>query len=195
MNSVSRARGLVIGVALGFLAATAAVAATSDPWITTKAKLSLLTSKDVHATSVNVDTVDGKVTLHGKVETTEEKTKAEDVVKQIDGVASVHNLLQVVPPSKEKQVAASDDQIKDHVKQALRRDKTLEDVSVQSVNNGVVLLSGDVKTLTDHLKAVQTASNVGGVRRVESEIKSPDQISDVDISSDKSASTGRHRGQ
>jgi osmotically-inducible protein OsmY len=37
-------------------------------------------------TAINVDTTDGRVTLHGKVETEDEKTKAESAVKAIDGV-------------------------------------------------------------------------------------------------------------
>ena len=42
-------------------------AATPDAWITTKAKLSLLTTEGVSGTAIHVDTILGKVTLHGKV--------------------------------------------------------------------------------------------------------------------------------
>src|SRR5512143_1154873 len=69
----------------------------SDAWITTKTKMALLTTEGVSSTAVNVDTVDGRVTLHGKVETAAEKEKAEAEAKKIEGVTEVRNLLQVVP--------------------------------------------------------------------------------------------------
>ena len=79
---------------LGLLLTQApASAAQSDAWITTKAKMSLFTTDDVSATAINVDTLDGVVTLHGKVATKAEKAKAEDAVKRLDGVKSVRNLL------------------------------------------------------------------------------------------------------
>src|SRR6185369_12008874 len=97
-----------------------------------------------HATDVNVDTVDGRVTLHGKVRTAEEKTKAEQVAKGIDGVTEVRNLLQVVPEQARSAKAASDDEVKARVKNALKNDRALADssIAVQSVNDGVVLLGG-----------------------------------------------------
>jgi hyperosmotically inducible protein len=188
-------RALLTG-ALGLvLLGGPAKAATPDAWITTKAKMALLTTEGVSATAVNVDTVDGQVTLHGKVGSEAEKAKAEDAVKRIDGVRTVRNLLQVVPEQREKRVEASDDEIKSKVKQALDRDGTLKSVSVQSVNNGVVLLKGDVDTLSAHLRAIETASEVPGVRRVVSEIRSPDKLADAEIYSDKpqsKADTAKH---
>jgi len=56
--------------------------AASDAWITTKSKMALLTTAGVSSNAVNVDTVDGVVTLHGKVGTAEEKAKAEAEVKK-----------------------------------------------------------------------------------------------------------------
>src|SRR6266849_1925539 len=72
-------------------------AAPKDTWITTKAKLALLTADDVSVTAVHVDTIKGHVTLHGKVKSEGEKARAEVAVKKVDGVKSVKNLLQVVP--------------------------------------------------------------------------------------------------
>jgi hyperosmotically inducible protein len=60
-------------------------------------------------------------------------------------------------------------------------------VSVQSVNKGVVLLSGDVDGLGSHLWAITLTSQVPGVRRVASEIKSPDKVADDEIYSDRPA--------
>jgi osmotically-inducible protein OsmY len=164
-----RARGLGLGLAL--LAASAAWAGTHDAWITTKAKLALLTADGVSVTAVNVDTVEGNVTLHGKVKTDAEKQKAEAAIKGIDGVKSVKNLLQVVPDAFKEQTKVADDAIKGKVQTSLKADASLEDVKVASVNDGVVLLSGKTKTLDEKLRAVETAWQVDGVKRVATEIE------------------------
>src|SRR5437868_7543915 len=97
--------------ALSLVSTPGAFAAQPDAWITSKAKVALLTTEGVSVTAVNVDTVDGRVTLHGKVASDAEKKKAGEVVAKIDGVSQVRNLLQVVPAAREKTVQASDDQI------------------------------------------------------------------------------------
>ena len=170
---------------LTLFVAHAALAAASDPWITTKAKMTLLTTEDVSGTTINVDTVDGQVTLHGKVATQAEKTKAESLVGNIDGVVKVRNLLQVVPEQRQERVTASDKDIQADVQKALDAHPALDDVSVESVNSGVVLLGGSVKGLGAHLRAIQVASRTPGVRRVASEIKSPDKLGDDEIYSDR----------
>jgi hyperosmotically inducible protein len=156
---------------------------TPDAWITTKAKLTLFTTDGVSSTDVNVDTIDGRVTLHGTVSSEEEKALAVKVVRDIDGVRDVRNLLAVVPPAKQAAVAAADDKIKKDVEHALSSDPALADseISVSSVNQGTVLLSGTAASLSDHLTAVEDARHVAGVRRVASEIKSPDALSDAEI--------------
>jgi hyperosmotically inducible protein len=154
----------------GALAAVSGSAYANDSWITTKAKLALLTTDGIHVSAPNVDTVEGKVTLHGKVESAAEKTKAAETVQKIDGVKSVDNLLQVVPQEQKKMVDANDSVIKDGVKAALKASATLKDVDVASVNKGVVLLSGKTSNLAEQLLAVETAYKVKGVQRVASEI-------------------------
>jgi hyperosmotically inducible protein len=167
---------VLLGAVLSCALAAPAAAVQPDAWITTKSKLALLTTAGVSATAVSVDTVNQQVTLHGKVRSAEEKAKAETVVKAIDGVQSVRNLLEVVAPRHEKAVQRSDDDIKKQVNTALQAQPSLKDsaITVQSVNSGVVLLAGTAKTLTDHLTAVEVASRVPGVRHVSSEIQSPD---------------------
>jgi hyperosmotically inducible protein len=173
---------LVVPLALA-LAGPALAAPTPDAWVTTKVKMSLLTDADVTSRNVNVDTVDGRVTLHGTVPSAAEKAKAEEVARGIDGVREVRNLLQVVPSKAKDQAKVSDDQLKERVSAALKKDRVLEDssISVQSVNGGVVLLAGKAKTLTDAYEAVEVASRVEGVKRVASEIESPDELGDAEL--------------
>ncbi len=179
----------VLAAVLSCALAAPALAVQPDAWITTKSKLALMTAEGVSATVVSVDTVNQQVTLHGKVRSAEEKAKAETVVKAIDGVKSVRNLLEVVPPRHEKAVQRSDDDIKQHVVTALQTQPSLKDsaITVQSVNNGVVLLGGTANTLTDHLGAVEVAADVPGVRHVSSEIQSPDTLADTEIWHERTA--------
>src|ERR1043166_1272156 len=141
------ALAMVVAVAL----AAPARSATPDAWITTKTKLSLLTTEGVSGTAIHVDTILGKVTLHGKVRSAEEKAKAESIAKNIDGVLEVRNLLQVVAPKSEKAVQVSDDALKQRVQKALQADASLKEssISVKSVNKGVVLLTGTAKTRSE----------------------------------------------
>ena len=146
--------------------------AQQDAWITMKTKIALMTADNVSTSDLNVDTVGGAVTLHGKVETSAEKANAETVAKSIDGVKSVQNLLQVVPASTEERTEVNDKDVEDRVKNAFKADAMLKDsgISVTSVNKGVVLLSGRAKTMDAHLKAIETAKGVAGVRRVATQV-------------------------
>ena len=167
---------ILMGLAvLAAFAAAGGRADANDSWITAKAKLTLLTTDGIHVSAPNVDTVDGKVTLHGKVDSVDEKNKAAKVVEKIDGVKSVNNLLQVVAPSDKKRVDAKDSDIKDRVEASLKANASFKDVNVSSVNNGVVLLSGKTVTIADELRAVEAAHEVAGVRRVSSEIEAPEK--------------------
>src|SRR6202023_2090141 len=108
----------VLAVVLSATLAAPAQAATPDAWITTKTKLALLTTEGVSGTAIHVDTILGKVTLHGKVRTAEEKAKAESIAKNINGVQEVRNLVQVVTPQSEKSVQLSDDALKQRIEKA-----------------------------------------------------------------------------
>jgi hyperosmotically inducible periplasmic protein len=178
--------------ALAFaLAPPAGAVETPDPWVTTKVKLSLLSSDGVDGLDVNVDTIDGRVTLHGTASTTGERARAEELTKQIDGVREVRNLIQVVPAKVEDAVAAVDETIQERVTAALKAEPGLGDssIAVQSVHQGAVLLGGTATSLTAHLLAIEIAHDVDGVRRVASEITSPDKLADAEIwrDSDKAA--------
>ena len=166
-------KSLKIGLAaaLVFAGDAAAQADTKDAWLTTKAKIALLTTDGVSATAVNVDTVDGRMTIHGKVATAAEKAKAEQTVRQLDGVTDVKNLLQVVPEDQKKRVDAKDSDVKDRVEASLKASNTMDDIKVASVNKGVVLLSGKTPSLGQKLLVIERVYTVDGVHRVSSEIE------------------------
>lgn len=178
LRALGTALGVTIALGLGARHATAADA--NDAWLTTKAKIALLTTSDLSASGINVDTLDGQITLHGTVPSDAEKARAASVAKGIDGVTSVENLLQVVPAKNEERVEAKDEQIEQNVEQALAADKRLagSDIEVASVNKGVVLLEGTADSMNDHLVALNVAGKVAGVRRVESQVKAEDRLAD-----------------
>lgn len=185
----SRARAHLAGiVALGlcattFLGTQTAAADTGDSWLTAKTKIALMTAEDIGGFAINVDTYDGVITLHGKVATSQEKDHAAQIAKSVNGVKDVRNLLQVVPQADREAMKVSDNQLKDRVATVLERDAALEDSSVKiaSVNKGVVLLTGEAKTISDHLRALEDARAVQGVQRVASEIRSPDKLNDSEL--------------
>ncbi len=177
----------VAAVAAALLLVTPAFAEQpDDAWLTTKAKTVLLTDDLVNGVGIHVDTFDAHVTLHGKVSSEAEKAQAEQRVRAIDGVVDVRNLLAVVPQPERKATAIADDAIKIAVQTALKNDGALAQSSIQvkSVNQGVVVLSGDAKTLSAHRRAIAKARRVDGVRRVASEIQSPNEFADHEIWND-----------
>ena len=163
--------------------ASPAAAGTSDAWLTTRIKIALFTGTGLSAKQVNVDTVRGSVTLHGTVDSEQQKARADEVARQVDGVREVRNLLQVVPERRERAVKSDDKKIKRQIRSALKRDRWLSDsrIEVKSVNHGAVLLGGEAASLSDHLRALEHARRVRGVTEVASEIKSPDRMSDDEI--------------
>lgn len=70
-------------------------AIASDSWITTKVKSDLAVEKDVSATHIQVDTYEGVVTLSGTAGSQAEADKAVSVARDIKGVKSVVNNIQI----------------------------------------------------------------------------------------------------
>lgn len=61
----------------------------NDTWITTKVKTSLLANDDVSGLQLNVETVEGVVTLTGDADSQAEVDRAVAVAKGIEGVVRV----------------------------------------------------------------------------------------------------------
>ena len=66
-----------------------------DSVITTKAKAAIFNTPDLKTLQISVETRKGEVTLTGMVDSDAAKMKAEEVVKNVDGVTAVTNNLQV----------------------------------------------------------------------------------------------------
>ena len=140
-----------------------------DSWITSKTKIALFADERVKGTQVSVDTQKGVVHLRGKVDSEEAKTAAADVAKNIEGVQSVKNDLQVVSPAVRKEVNANDKDIDKAVEARMKRDTQLKKVDVRA-DSGVVTLTGEVPTITASAKASEQARAVPGVKSVKNEL-------------------------
>lgn len=78
-----------------------------DAAITARIKAKLIADPEINSFHIDVDTVDGRVALNGKVSSAEQRAEAEDLARGTQGVRQVVNLIQVagqdvplkVPPS------------------------------------------------------------------------------------------------
>lgn len=70
-----------------------------DAAITTKVKARLAADPEVAAVHIDVDTIDGRVTLNGKVASEEQRQEAYKLAVRTEGVKEVVNLLQVAGQS------------------------------------------------------------------------------------------------
>jgi hyperosmotically inducible periplasmic protein len=146
--------------------------ASKDGWITSKTKIALYADDRVSGNGINVDTKNGTVTLRGKVASSDEKKAAEEIAKGVDGVSSVKNNLQVVPPSQRKTVDRQDADIVKAVKGRLKNDPALNgsDIDVRA-DKGRVTLTGSAKSLNARARASELARGVDGVKSVKNEVE------------------------
>jgi hyperosmotically inducible periplasmic protein len=148
-----------------------AKAGISDSWLTSKAKIALFADDRVKGRQVHVETKNGVVTLRGKVDSAEAKAAAAEIAKGIEGVKSVRNELQVVPPSQRAAVDADDKQIAKNVEQKFKQDPQLKNAKIDAkVEAGVVILTGEVKSIDTSARASEIARHVPGVKYVKNDL-------------------------
>ena len=86
-----------LAVAPAAVATSGATEALTDGALTASVKTALLADPLSSGLKIDVDTANAVVTISGTVPTTAEKTRAEDVAKNVPGVSSVVNDLKVSP--------------------------------------------------------------------------------------------------
>lgn len=128
----------------------------SDSWLTAKTKIALFADERVKGNRISVETIDGRVTLRGKVDSDEAKAAAGALTGKLDGVKGVRNDLQVVAPGDRKAVDISDDGITQQVKGGLAKDARLGKVDVRT-DGGVVSLTGEVPSIEASARASEIA--------------------------------------
>jgi hyperosmotically inducible periplasmic protein len=126
--------------------------------------------KDV---SVSQDRDKGVVTLSGNVTSDTDKAQAESIAKSMSGGEVVADQIAVLPPGGESDAKAMnsdlDKGIEKNLDAALIQNKLDKDVKYK-VKNGVVTLTGDVKSEATRARAQKLASTVPNVQQVVNEL-------------------------
>ncbi len=87
---------LALALVLGACSTTqTAGTQVDDAVITAAVKAKLAADGDINPFNIDVDTNEGVVTLQGRVEKAEARSKAEDLARETDGVRRVINLVKV----------------------------------------------------------------------------------------------------
>jgi hyperosmotically inducible periplasmic protein len=141
----------------------------SDSWVTAKTKIALFGDDRIKGGQVSVGTVNGAVSLRGKVDSDAAKAAAASIARGIDGVKSVRNDLRVVPAANRRVIDASDAVITRQVEGRLAKDAQLKKVDVRT-DGGAVILRGAVSSIEASAHASELARGVPGVRMVRNEL-------------------------
>ena len=156
--------------------------AIDDSAITAKVKSKLATDSQTSAIKISVDTRGGVVTLSGTVPTDTEKSKAEQLARSTDGVKRVENDITVKPESEsaanmrdKKPEDGKDvgDTISDAAILAKLKAKLIADGITGTnvdVNEGQVVLKGQVDDASKKAKAEELAKSTSGVKDVKNQL-------------------------
>lgn len=143
-----------------------------DSSITAKVKSALLDEKSIQDADISVKTNDGIVTLSGFVASHEQLTQATKVAKQIEGVKSVSNKLQV-QEGKHHSVEnyVSDSVITSEIKAKFLADKDIPSSKIEvKTSNGTVQLTGTVDKAEQSALAESIVKHVTGVKNVKNDL-------------------------
>jgi hyperosmotically inducible protein len=183
----------------GFLGSVAVAAAMTtacaqtDAGISTSVKSRLAADDTVKAYRIDVDTKDKVVTLRGEVDTPAARERAVEVARATSGVRDVVDVLKVAPAAaatsgraddareapRDARDAARDDSstvgdagITASIKTKMLADSTVGGLKINvDTTNGVVSLTGDVKSAAEKRRAVAIARETDGVKSVNDKLE------------------------
>lgn len=136
-----------------------------DALITAKIKAKLIEDPVTKARKIDVDTVNGVVTLTGVVESEKEIERAIEIAKSVPGVKKIVNNLRVGKRGLKEFI--TDKEITAKIKAKLIADPELKALSIDvDTVNGVVTLTGIVENERQKERAVRHAKSVEGVKEV-----------------------------
>ncbi|OAQ20397.1 BON domain-containing protein [Thermosulfurimonas dismutans] len=138
---------------------------TDDATITARVKMALIKDPVTKARKIDVDTVNGIVTLTGMVETEAERKKAEEVAKRVNGVRGVRNNLMVGHRSFGRSL--DDKLLTARIKTKLIAEPGIRSLSIDvDTVNGVVTLTGMVKSEEQRRRVLEIVRTTKGVKDV-----------------------------
>lgn len=145
-------------------------AKSSDAWLITKVKSTLLFHRSVSAAKTEVDAKAGIVTLRGVAANGAQKELTTEYVRDIEGVKDVINEMTVSNVAKKKQTVGEkidDASITAQVKITLLNHRSTSALDTKVVTKrGVVTLSGKAKNIAGLNLATKLANDVNGVKSV-----------------------------
>ncbi len=149
--------------------------AVEDASVTASVKSRLLWNDTTDGLDINVDTMNGRVTLTGNATTQAEKDLATRLAMRTDGVRGVDNNIVVKPSTKgdgaptadDAGEAISDSWITTKVKSSLLMSNDVDglDLTVET-KDGVVTLGGGASSTAERDLAVEIAKDIKGVKGV-----------------------------
>jgi len=162
-----------------------------DAMLTARIKARMMADGRISPSRVDVDTLNGDVTLRGEVPTQEEKDAAEEVARKVEGVRSVSSQVIVNPavagtgiPSGQEMKREAEKAVSD-VGQGVKKEAEdafllgeikarlaaagYGDVSV-SVDRGVVTLKGEELKDKDRIAVEAIVEKVKGVEKVDNQL-------------------------
>lgn len=141
-----------------------------DAIITTRIKSQMVADAAVKARDIDVDTVNGVVSLKGFVDSTRERERAEVIARSVPGVTSVHNNLQI--GSRSAGQILDDKNIGVKIKAKLIGEPGIRSLNVDvDVYRNVVYLTGTVENALQKTKIIGLAKSTPGVARIVDYIK------------------------
>ncbi|WP_404341307.1 BON domain-containing protein [Pseudoalteromonas mariniglutinosa] len=177
-------KSVIAALVLGTTAMTAQASSweneSKDAWIDGKAETVLLMNTNLNNFAINTDVKNGQVVLTGKVSSELDKELAEELVLSLDGVKGVKNKLTVLDGNmsshngmksndnaNEENSGLTDAKISTVIttRYLFNSEVAGTDIDV-TTDNGVVTLTGKVKSDAEKQLAVKIASNAADVRNV-----------------------------
>jgi hyperosmotically inducible protein len=130
-------------------------------------KLALVSDQRTAPYTIEVDTKGQDIVLSGKVSSETEKHAAAEIARQVEGVKTVANKLEVVAELHQLRMQKQDQTITEYVKERFKKSATVDAARFDiKTENGVVELSGQTKFQVIVLEAAESARQVPGVTAV-----------------------------
>jgi hyperosmotically inducible protein len=162
------------------LAIVLAACATTDTGLTGKVKAKLAAANDVPASTIEVSTRNGVVTLTGNVETVEVRERALQLARETKGVVEVVDMISVQTtegtgdapePDRMMGERIDDAGITMKVKANLLDDPVVKGLRIDvDTREGVVYLTGNVASENEKEQAIRVARGTEGVREVQANL-------------------------
>lgn len=160
--------GTVVLAAFILLPLTVVMAADfSDLEVTDAIEDEMRFDPSVPLYAIDVSTVDGIVTLTGKVNDLISKERAARIARAVKGVRSVVNRIDVEP-----WIKRTDTEIQDDITTALMMDPATDSYELDAeVSNGRVVLTGTVDSWDERDLAAKVAKSVNGVVALDNQVE------------------------